>query len=84
MVGGGWILPIDRPSPDDPKARGDHAKPAGGARDSGDLIVATEDAPAAEDFRPIMATAADERQELGSRIGHVAAEIEPVFKEPED
>jgi len=69
---------------DEPGDRREHAEVAEGAHDCADFLVLGEDAPPSEENGPVAFIGADERQNGGSSIGHVSADVREVFEEPED
>ena len=49
----------------------------------GDLGVVKEEVPFGEEDFPVAVTGADERERAGAGVGHVGADVEKVFEEPE-
>src|SRR5580704_15084541 len=78
------ILPSRPPKPDDPGARRAHAQPADRSHHGGDLYVVIENVPTTKNARPIVIASADERQDLLPSISHVAGDVQPILKKPDD
>jgi hypothetical protein len=60
-----------------------HAYPAQSAGGVGDLRVVEHKIPLSEEDFPVAVTGADEKERAGACVGHVGADVEKVFKEPE-
>src|SRR5208283_4586786 len=67
----------------EPGKGGEHAEPAEKAEGVADFLVVEEKVPAAEEEQPIAGFGADEGQGVHARVGHVGADVEKVFEEPE-
>ena len=48
-----------------------------------DFLVESEEIPLAEEEQPIAGFGADEGQGIHAGVGHVGADVEKIFKEPE-
>jgi hypothetical protein len=68
---------------DEPDDGGEHAEPAEEAEGVADFLVVEEEVPLAEEEEPIAGFGADEGQGVHASIGHVGADVEKVFEEPE-
>jgi len=67
----------------EPSDGGKHAEPAEKAEGVADFLVVEEKVPLAEEEQPIAGLGADEGQGVHTRVGHVGADVEKVFEEPE-
>lgn len=59
------------------------AEPAEVASRGADLLVAEHEAPMAEEDGPIVVAGTDEGKSLRAGVGHIDADIEEIFEEPE-
>jgi len=80
-VGGrGWL---SEGTPCEPGDGGEHAEPPEGAGDVGDLRIVEHKIPLSEENLPVAVTGPDKKKRAGAGVGHVGADVEKVFKEPE-
>ena len=70
-------------APGEPRVGREHAEPAEEAGSVADLDVVDEDVPLGEEDFPIVVAGADEGQRKRAGVGHVCADIEEIFEEPE-
>src|SRR5208337_2033087 len=67
----------------EPGNGGEHTEPAEEADSVADFLVVEEEVPLAEEEQPIAGFGADEGQGVHAGVGHVGADVEKVFEEPE-
>src|SRR5712692_299057 len=67
-----------------PRRGGEHAEIAEGAHGGADFLVVSEESPLGEEDGPVAVFGADEGQCGGAGVGHVGADVEEIFEEPED
>ncbi len=68
----------------EPGNGGEHAEIAEGAHGGADFLVLGEESPLGEKDGPVAVFGADEGQCGGAGVGHVGADVEEIFEEPED
>jgi hypothetical protein len=62
----------------------EHAEPTELTGEVTNLLVVREDAPLREENGPVAFVAIDKRKVQGAGIGHVGADVEKIFEEPEE
>ena len=75
-------------SPSKPNHDGEHAEPAEGAREGGDLSIVGEKAHVAEEIVPVVddiiaATDGEKRKLLGASVGHIDADGQKLLEKNE-
>ena len=75
---------VAKRSPDDPDARSDHSQPTEDIGGGGNGDVVWKQMPARENLLPVVLAAANQRQFLAARVGHVTGNVQPVLKKPDD
>src|SRR6266404_5533150 len=75
-------LALEPPAPRQPAPGDQHAEPAQEGNETGDAGITAQYAPAGKDLGPVVLAAADERQHLRARIGHVAGDVPEILEQP--
>ena len=70
-------------TPCEPGYGSEHAEPADGAGGVGDLRVVEHEIPLGEEDFPVAVTGPDQKKRTRAGVGHVGADVEKVFEEPE-
>ena len=66
------------------KDDGEHAEPTDLTHEVADFLVVDQNPPLVEEESPVAFVGVDERKGGGAGVGHVGADVEEVFKEPEE
>src|SRR5271165_3325420 len=76
-------VPSGPGAPAQPRHGGEHANPSEHARCLTNLLVLHDQAPLPEQRIPVVLAATDQLEGFGAGVGHVHADVQKIFKEPE-